>query len=222
MRTHQLFFRRALLLADVSWLAGPISFYARSISFVILIAICTMSGGGNFTVRSAAAQTDEATRLSQQVETLTKERRYSEAIPIAQRLLATQEKVLGPTHLDVAVSLFTLAELYKLQRRYADAELAYKRTLTIQEKAIGSNHPNVALSLNNLAQMYAERGRLADAEPLFKRSLAIRERTLGPDQTAVATSLNNLASFTAVRQLVEQVQLGRSFSAQILQGPVIQ
>jgi tetratricopeptide (TPR) repeat protein len=136
----------------------------------------------------------EAAALNQQVLQLYNQRRYSEAMPLAQRALAIQEKALGPNHPSVANLLTNLAFLYVNQGRYAEAEPLYKRSLAIREKALGPDHSDVAASLGNLAQLYKDQGRYADAEPLFKRSLTIREKALGPDHPDVAESLNALAS----------------------------
>ena len=136
----------------------------------------------------------EAAALNQQAVKLYNERRYSEAMPLAQRALAIQEKALGPNHPSVANLLNNLAFIYVNQGRYADAEPLYKRSLAIREKALGPDHLDVAASLGNLAELYKDQGRYADAEPLFKRSLAISEKALGPNHPDVATSLNALAS----------------------------
>ena len=140
-----------------------------------------------------AAQQDEITTLDRQIEQLRKEGRYSEAVPLAQRVLAIGEKALGPDHPDVAGSLNNLAGLYYKQGHYADAEPLFKRSLAITEKALGPDHPDVANSLNSLANFYYKQERYADAEPLNKRALTIREKVLGPDHPDVAVSLNNLA-----------------------------
>ena len=105
---------------------------------------------GNFSI-VPAQETDEASELNKKVIELYSAGRYSDAIPIAQRILAIREKALGRDHPDVATSLNDLAELYDDQGRYADAEPLYKRSLAISEKALGPDHPDVARSLNNLA-----------------------------------------------------------------------
>ena len=51
---------------------------------------------------AALAQVDEAAALNQQVMQLYSRGRYSEAIPLAQRMLAIVEKALGRDHPDVA------------------------------------------------------------------------------------------------------------------------
>jgi CHAT domain-containing protein/tetratricopeptide (TPR) repeat protein len=141
-----------------------------------------------------AQQADDASELNKKVIELYNAGRYSDAVPIAQRVLAINEKALGRDHPDVATSLNNLASLYKNRGRYADAEPLYQRALAINEKALGRDHPNVATSLDNLALLYNNQGRYAEAEPLYQRALAINEKALGRDHPNVATSLNNLAS----------------------------
>jgi CHAT domain-containing protein len=148
---------------------------------------------------AATQQTNKADELNKRVIELYNSGRYSDAIPIAQQVLAIREKTLGGDHPDVATALSDLALLYDIQGRYADAEPLYHRSLAIREKTLGREHPAVAGSLNNLAALYAGQGRYAEAEPLYQRSLAIREKALGRDHPDVATSLNNLAALYATQ-----------------------
>jgi len=157
---------------------------------VIVAAALTLSFAS---VMSSVAQRNEAEALHKQVIELYRAEKYTDAIPLAERVLAIREKALGLDHPDVALSLNNLALLYKAQGRYADAEPVYKRALAIYEKALGPTHPYVAASLNNLAGLYDSQGSHADAEPLYKRSLAIYEKALGLEHRDVATALNNLA-----------------------------
>jgi CHAT domain-containing protein/Tfp pilus assembly protein PilF len=121
---------------------------------------------------------------------------YTEAIPLAQRALAINEKALGPEHFAVATDLNTLAVLYRVQGRFAEAEPLFKRALMIREKALGPDDSYVGESLNNLAALYDLQGRYAEAEPLFKRALTVREKALGPDHPDVGETLNSLALLT--------------------------
>ena len=135
----------------------------------------------------------EAERLNDEVVRLCDAGKYDEAIPIAERALAIRQKVLGPSHPDVADSLNNLAFLYDTKGDYAKAEPLYQRALVIDERALGPDHPNVATDVNNLAALYYSNGEYAKAEPLFQRALAIRQKVLGPNHPDVAQSLNNLA-----------------------------
>jgi tetratricopeptide (TPR) repeat protein len=135
-----------------------------------------------------------AARLLNQTATYMRERaRYAEAQPLYERALAIQEKVLGPDHPDVAMSLNNLANLHRAQGRYVEARPLYERALAIREKALGPDHLDVAASLNNLGELNYKQGRYADVQALYERALAIREKALGPYPLDVARSLNNLA-----------------------------
>ena len=149
---------------------------------------------------------EEAKRLNQQVIQLYQEGKYSTAIPLAERVLAIREKVLGKEHPDVATSLNNLALLYSNQGNYQQAEPLYQRSLAIWEKVLGKEHFSVATSLNNLAELYREQGNYQQAEPLYQRSLAIREKLLGKEHPAVATSLNNLALLYQARGNYQQAE----------------
>jgi CHAT domain-containing protein/Tfp pilus assembly protein PilF len=140
-----------------------------------------------------AAQTDELAAVHAKVIELEKSGRNSEAIGFAERELAIKEKMFGPDHREVGVSLHDLAVLYGTQGRYAEAAPLHKRSLAIWEKALGPNGLNVGVTLHNLADVYRTLGRNAEAEPLFKRSLSIQEKALGRDHPYVAATLGALA-----------------------------
>jgi CHAT domain-containing protein len=141
-----------------------------------------------------AQPADEVSALSEKIEELYNAARYAEAVPIAQQLLAIQEKALGPDHPALADTLNFLAVLYRNLARYPEAEFLYRRSLDIREKAFGHDHIDVAQSLNNLATLYMHQGRYVEAEPLFKRSLAIRQEILDADDPRIGTALNSLAT----------------------------
>ena len=71
---------------------------------------------------SASAQKTDAAARSAEIAELSRAGKYSEAIPLAQRLLADMEKAHGPDHRDVAAALNNLALLYGNQGRDAEAE----------------------------------------------------------------------------------------------------
>jgi tetratricopeptide (TPR) repeat protein len=148
---------------------------------------------------SIAAAQDQGSELNRKLIELFNAGRNSDAIPIAQQLLAIREQTLGPDDPNVGQTLSYLGLLYQRQNRYTEAEPLFQRALTIYEKALGRDYPNVATALNTLASLYRDQDRYADAEPLFKRSLAIREKALGRDHPDVAQSLNNLAGLNDIQ-----------------------
>jgi CHAT domain-containing protein/Tfp pilus assembly protein PilF len=143
--------------------------------------------------RLPAQPANEIEQLIKQADEFRNAGKYSQAIPLVQRILAIRERQVGPDHLSVAAWLNNLAVLYVDQGRYADAEPLHRRALAIREKKLDRDHPDVANSLNNLAETYRNQGRYSDAEPLYQRSLAIYEKVFGLDKLDVAAPLNNLA-----------------------------
>ena len=99
---------------------------------------------------------------------------YDQALPLYQRALAIREKVLGPEHPDVAMSLNNLAALYRDTGQYAKAEPLYQRSLMFREKSLGPDHPDVAQSLENYAELLSKTGRAKDAAQLVARAQTIK------------------------------------------------
>jgi hypothetical protein len=85
----------------------------RAVRTVRLIVILLIGLFLSVPHTALAQSVDEATALDQRVIQFLNQGRYSEAIALAQRSLAIHEKVLGPNHRDVAVTLNNLAVLYK-------------------------------------------------------------------------------------------------------------
>ena len=65
---------------------------------------------------------DEFNSLNQQVQTLFKQGKYQEAIPLAEKAVELAKRVYGPEHPDTAPSLNNLAVLYQDMGEYAKAE----------------------------------------------------------------------------------------------------
>jgi hypothetical protein len=87
---------------------------------------------------------------SAKVAELERAGKCAEAIPLAQAMLANQEK--GSPNRDLGGALNNLAQLYGDVGRDAEAEPLFKRAPAIYEKAAGRENPAVATLLNNLGQ----------------------------------------------------------------------
>jgi CHAT domain-containing protein/Tfp pilus assembly protein PilF len=151
---------------------------------------------GQVTPPALTTQSDElaeAKQLNEQVIQLYNQGKYSEAIPLAERLLSIRRKVLGNEHPDVATSLHNLAFLYASQGRYSEAEPLYRQALEMRKRLLGEEHPDVARSLHNLAGLYNALGRYSEAEPLYRQALEMNKRLLGEEHPSVALSLHSLA-----------------------------
>lgn len=129
---------------------------------------------------------------SARINELSRAGKYSEALPLAQAMVASLEKTNNSR--DLAGALNNLAQVYAAQGHDDQAEPLYKRAIALMEKALGLDSAEVAPELNNLAALYQRQSRFSEAEPLFKRALAVREKTLPREHPDVGQSLNNLAT----------------------------
>ena len=118
--------------------------------------------------------------------------KYNEALPLAQAMVADQEK--RPPSRDLAGALNNLAEVYSGMGRDDEAEQLYKRALAVMEKTGAIDSADMAPELTNLAAIYERQSRYAEAEPLFKRALALREKARPPGHPDIGQSLNNPAT----------------------------
>lgn len=143
------------------------------------------------TERDRALQ--EARQLSVESHKLKDEGKYDQALSLAESVLATRERILGPDHIDVVSALNELAILYHIKGQYAKAESAFQRSLAILEKMRGPESPDFANTLNNLADLYQDMGKYEEAVPLFQRSLMILENARQPEDLDLAATLNNFA-----------------------------
>jgi len=124
---------------------------------------------------------------------------YSEAQTALDQCLEIREKLLPIDDIKIAISLNSLALLYRSQDKYEDAEALLKRSLGIFEKALGKVHPDVAIALINLASVYKSQGKYEEAEPLFQRSISIMKKIIS-NYPNLASSLNYLKVLTAYLQ----------------------
>ena len=127
----------------------------------------------------SGASLGRAARLNAEALTALLDGQFADALPRAQESLALREAALGTEHPDVAVSLTTLAEVYRSQGRLDDAERLHRRALGIREARFGRDHPDVAASLNHLAVLYNARATYREAEGLLTRALEIVDKGKG-------------------------------------------
>lgn len=124
--------------------------------------------------------------------------KYSEALPLAQGMVASLEK--SDTGRDLAAALNNLGQVHAGQGHDDLAEPLYKRAIALMEKSLGLETPLIGAELTNLAALYQRQSRYAEAEPLFKRALAVREKGLSREHPDVGQSLNNLATLYVKQQ----------------------
>lgn len=113
---------------------------------------------------------EEIKPLDAQVRRYFQQRRFDEAIPLAERAIAIQRRMLGRSF-TVSQSLNVLAILYETQKRYGEAEALLKEAFAIDKALFGKQHMLFRTTLDSLAELYANQGRYAKAEALYKEAL---------------------------------------------------
>src|SRR5262249_1005726 len=107
-----------------------------------------------------------------------------------QRSLRIREQILGGDHPKVAISLSTLADLYREQGNYGKAEPLYQRALGIQ----GVPYLGKAQTLTHLADMYHVQGDDTKAKPYYLQAIQTIEQSLEPEHPDLCYPLTGLGN----------------------------
>ncbi|RXH21359.1 hypothetical protein XH99_23555 [Bradyrhizobium nanningense] len=158
----------------------------------LVVAITT-----SFAAPGLAQKADLSTQ-SARINALRSAGRYSEALQLAQAMVASLEKTSN--NRDLAAALNNLAQIDADQGHDDQAEPLYKRAIALMEKGTGQGSVEIAPLLNNLAALYQRQSRFTEAEPLFRRALVVREQALSREHPDVGQSLNNLATYYVKQQ----------------------
>ena len=78
---------------------------------------------------------------------------------IGERLVADQERVLGPDHPDTLASRNNLALAYRAAGRFDEAISLHEQNLAARERVLGPDHPETLSCASNLATAYQAAGR---------------------------------------------------------------
>ncbi|QPN66566.1 tetratricopeptide repeat protein [Synechococcus sp. CBW1006] len=131
---------------------------------------------------------------------------YDAALPLYQRCLEAQERLLGPEHPSTLTTVGNLAGLYQDKGEYEQAEAFYSRALEARERLLGPEHPSTLTTVNNLALLYQDKGEYEQAEAFYSRALEAQERLLGPEHPSTLTTVGNLAGLYQDKGAYEQAE----------------
>ena len=119
--------------------------------------------------------------------------RTSDAIPVLQRLLTT-DQTLGPDDPKVSADYDKLGSAYLELSQFEDGRTAYRKALETRISRLGPDHLDVATSWVNLGVLEDRNARPADAKTDFETALAISEGKLGPDAYGLTGILDRLGA----------------------------
>ena len=102
---------------------------------------------------------------------------YTNAAAMYSEVLRLRKQVYGEEHLDVAASLYKLADARQMQGDFAEAERLFRQSLAIRRKLLGDKHQEVASALRRLASTLQMQGgsKIAEANRAFAESETFKE-----------------------------------------------
>jgi len=117
---------------------------------------------------------------------------YKESKSAWERALEIKEKVYGPDHPEVAITLGNLGLVLQQLGDYEGAKERLERALVIEETVYGPDHPEVAITLTNLGNVLRQLGDYEGAKEHQERALRIFRDKLGEDYSYTKTVRGNL------------------------------
>lgn len=105
---------------------------------------------------------EEILALQSDLQTHHRHAAYSDALPIAQKLLELASSHFGDSHPASASAYNNVGLMNKMMGNYAEAREAYHSSLRIYGEVVGKDHASYAAALSNLGML--ERGRVLESE----------------------------------------------------------
>ena len=137
---------------------------------------------------------DYALALESLGESLRRQGRYDEAVPLLTKALSKRERLQGKEHPDLVDVLISLGQTYTALGRYIDAEPALLKALSIREKRYGKTDEQAAFPHTDLGALYARQKRYDDAESHYQAALSIRSERLGEEHANTIKAMKRLAT----------------------------
>lgn len=133
---------------------------------------------------------------------------FTEALPLYQKVLMTQENIHDQDQPEVAAARNNLGFVYEALGNYDQASYFYKLALASDLKILGENHPNVAIARSNLAAVLLEQYQYDYAIDLYHLALDSDIVTFGIDHTIVARRYSNLGrAYEALGLCIEAIEM---------------
>lgn len=171
----------------------------KKLSLFLSILICCISIAAQTEPKSASADSPalkEAIEASVKVVSLFQQKKYEEALPLAQKAIDIRIRELGKDHLSVASAWRNLAYVQQQTGRLKEAENSFDKALDVYEK----NQPLAAADekiyaglLQTTAVKQANGGEIFKAEKKLVRAVAIGEKPNNAGSLESAETMLTLA-----------------------------
>jgi CHAT domain-containing protein/tetratricopeptide (TPR) repeat protein len=168
---------------------------------ILLAVVATMFAS------TGEAEEDELAKLSAQSDIDYNTGRYSEAVPVAERIVALSRERFGEADPRYAAALNGLATFLQFTGSLDRAEQLLRLSLAIDVAALGPDHPDVATREANLALVLLDKGNSVEAASLLNRALTIAEHQPTKAEGYGATLANFAAALERLNRRKEAEQL---------------
>jgi tetratricopeptide (TPR) repeat protein len=116
----------------------------------------------------------------------------AEAITFYEMAIEINQKILSPTHLNLARNYTGIGLVYYMMGENLKALSDYEKALEIFQKTLPPNHPDLATSYAHIGKVYDNMGEYSKALSSHEKSLEIYQKTLPPNHPHLAVSYNNI------------------------------
>ena len=120
-----------------------------------------------------------------------------DGIPLAERALAIDRRVLGARHPQTATTEANLAGMLVNVRRNSEAVRAAADAMSIFQETLGPAHPRCAVTASILAFALEATGDRTRAEQMYRMAVAIDQKAYGPAHPQTEADQRALAAFLA-------------------------
>src|SRR5438132_1405717 len=138
-------------------LGSPSSFWCLS------LLVCFLSWNG------IGQEQDTIAQLKQRFDQLEEKSKWSEAIALAEKIVALTKEKHGEQHPETVDAMHSLARMLNNNDDHPRAEQLWQTTLALEEQLFGKDSPQAARSLRTLGNLTWSRGEYEKAEELLQR-----------------------------------------------------
>ena len=134
----------------------------------------------------------EAARLETELEILTIQGKFAQAVPLAKQVVEINKEVRGEKNVETAISLNNLGFYLDEAGDDAAAKSIHEQALAIRKELLGDRHAHTALSLYHLGAVLRDLGDRIRSRSCQEQSLAIYRELFGDQDIAIARGLREL------------------------------
>lgn len=123
-----------------------------------------------------------------------KQREFSDARRIYERIISERKKTHGMNHPDIAHSMANLGRIAQKQGNLVKAEAYLSKSINILEKLLDTKNSDYYFVIFELANVYFERGDFSKAEITIRNLIPKLKSSFGSNNLMVAHAYENLSS----------------------------